>query len=281
MDTNPVLDQQTVIGCSMYLRHEAAHAERVHERGLMQQHVRSCRALRDAGCNGLSAGQLAERVSAGQAGEAACAGQAPGSNGQLLGALLSAGLIRRVAGYQSWAYVAAEHSQCYLPEAPAAQQAPGQGEGTAEPGSAAAADAVAPQKVPVTTQAGASQDSSEMAGKQPQLGSSSGAAPMLEGHAGMPELQDLAGAAAQAAAAHTDARKATIGAASSSTPDASNPSSGCHELSTDSESAANEATLLPWTDHQGRLNRPLWRALTQRAISLVIRHPGMHAHCFC
>ena len=242
--------------------------------GLMQQRVRSCRALRDAGCDGLSAGQLAERLSAGQAGGV---GQAPGGVGQLLGALLSAGLIRRVAGHQSWAYVAAEHGQCYLPEAPAAPQAPGQGEGDAEPGSAAAADAVAPQKLPAAAQAGAPQDSGEAANGQPRLGSSSSAAPVQEGRAGAPELGDRAGAAAQAAAAHMGAREATTGAASSITPGGSGPPNGSREVPADGEPAAGELMLLPWTDHNGRLNRPLWRALTQRAISLVIRHPGVLA----
>jgi hypothetical protein len=36
-----------------------------------------------------------------------------------------------------------------------------------------------------------------------------------------------------------------------------------------------EGTLLqPWTDHRGRLNEPFLRSLTQRAVSVVIRHPG-------
>lgn len=36
-----------------------------------------------------------------------------------------------------------------------------------------------------------------------------------------------------------------------------------------------EGTLLqPWSDHHGRLNEPFLRSLTQRAVSIVIRHPG-------
>ncbi|KAK9915548.1 hypothetical protein WJX75_000584 [Coccomyxa subellipsoidea] len=31
----------------------------------------------------------------------------------------------------------------------------------------------------------------------------------------------------------------------------------------------------PWTDHRGRLNEPFLRSLTQRAVSVVIRHPGI------
>ena len=38
-----------------------------------------------------------------------------------------------------------------------------------------------------------------------------------------------------------------------------------------------QRTLLqPWTDHRGRLNEPFLRSLTQRAVSVVIRHPGMN-----
>lgn len=43
-----------------------------------------------------------------------------------------------------------------------------------------------------------------------------------------------------------------------------------------------EGTLLqPWSDHHGRLNEPFLRSLTQRAVSIVIRHPGEHPHLDC
>ncbi len=40
-------------------------------------------------------------------------------------------------------------------------------------------------------------------------------------------------------------------------------------------SGEGEGTLLqPWSDHRGRLNEPFLRSITQRAVSIVIRHPG-------
>jgi hypothetical protein len=49
-----------------------------------------------------------------------------------------------------------------------------------------------------------------------------------------------------------------------------------------SKGAAEGMPLLPWQDHKGHLNEPLWRGLVQRAISVVVRNPGMRSgsHCY-
>eukprot|EP00884_Botryococcus_braunii_P001276 jgi/Botrbrau1/11149/Bobra.182_2s0004.1 len=37
---------------------------------------------------------------------------------------------------------------------------------------------------------------------------------------------------------------------------------------------SKEVLMMPWLDLDGQLNRPYWRALVQRAVGIVVRHPG-------
>ena len=39
-------------------------------------------------------------------------------------------------------------------------------------------------------------------------------------------------------------------------------------------SAPREQLIRPWLDHAGGVNVPLWRDLSAKAVTLVLRHPG-------
>ena len=53
--------------------------------------------------------------------------------------------------------------------------------------------------------------------------------------------------------------------------------SSLQEAEGQSQSAAaqEQPQVAPWTDADGALNKPYWRSLTQRAMSAVLRSPGM------
>lgn len=70
-----------------------------------------CRSVRESGVNGVTDEEVAQHLGgSGNTPGTAALGAAPA----LLGVMQNCGLICRVSGYASWAYVAAEHSGRFL-----------------------------------------------------------------------------------------------------------------------------------------------------------------------
>lgn len=42
--------------------------------------------------------------------------------------------------------------------------------------------------------------------------------------------------------------------------------------------AENQGLIRPWLDDKGKLNQPLWSALTRRVMAVVMRNPGEISH---
>ena len=82
-----------------------------------------------------------------------------------------------------------------------------------------------------------------------------------------------AAAPTQSAGRESSAGQARVAFTGSGAPSASLP----HEVweTVQSAGAPVKPQIAPWTDANGRLNEPYWRSLTQRAMSAVLRSPGM------
>ena len=105
----------------------------------------------------------------------------------------------------------------------------------------------------------------------------------LEGHIGLSEQQNSRGhvsiadasaaAPSQSAGRDTSAGQSRVVFAGRGAPSADSP----HETWDSVQSAGAQAKpqIAPWTDANGGLNEPYWRSLTQRAMSAVLRSPGM------
>jgi len=186
--------------------------------------------LRDAGHDGLPAGQVASRLRAQLQPEAAAAasdgggvdyGPGPASHwqaaaGACLQHLVGYGLVRRVAGWAAHMYAASEHSQRFL-----VHPQPQQG--------------CAPAALP--------------AGAAGAAGGQQGAAEPL--------LQEQQAAGGSAQAPRGDGTAAAPAAAA-----------------VGQQAGGPELLIKPWLDHRGHLNRPLYGALTQKAVNVALRNPG-------
>ena len=189
-----------------------------------------------------------------------------------LRALLHHGLVRRVPGFNHVSYLASEHSQRYLllpPYLPAHSlpQPPGPSARVAPAGASST-----PNKGPATGAASASGD----------------VAPTEQGPAGVPQQApqapgDTVNGEAGASAATTSAQpKAPLSATtpqplqSAGQTNAVQQRDGSRPSGTIAPRAApREQVVRPWLDHAGGINVPLWRDLTAKAVTLVLRHPGM------
>ncbi len=186
--------------------------------------------------------------------------------------LLHHGLVRRVPGFNHVAYVASEHSQRYLllppclpahtlpgPAGPSAPVAPAGT--TAMPGNELARGAASASEDGVSTAA------------EPQVG-----VPQQAPQAPSGALD----AEASASAATASDQRNTPSMAT--LPQPVQPAGRTHGVQQrdggrPSATAAprvapREQVIRPWLDHAGGVNVPLWRDLTAKAVTLVLRHPG-------
>ncbi|BDA44462.1 hypothetical protein COCOBI_05-6470 [Coccomyxa sp. Obi] len=222
------------------------------------------RLVRDAGPDGLTLQQLCSST--------------PASHDkaeELLAALLRFGLIQRIGGYLAWSYVASEHSWRFLADGAGAQglsagamQPPAEASGSAHAGSQpvqAASMGTMHEPVQATGAASASAAASGTS-RPPRKKPTAAATPRdLRPAAAARNGRGSADRGASQQAQQIDSRgggREDVGAATGSQ----------REPAGDK----GEGTLLqPWSDHHGRLNEPFLRSLTQRAVSIVIRHPGI------
>ena len=206
------------------------------------------RAIRAARWDGLSEEQLAAHL---QQQDTCAAGQ---DTAALLAVLQKHGLIRRVPGFADWAYVASEHVLRYLPDPPNTGGSP------LPP---LAPDAACSGKVNA-------QLTRMLASLQPSRDSRS-PSPVSEVPGQASASQQAASAGMQAAQPMQEDPAAAVGNGVGSSHAAGQQ--GPRAVQTDKAGGA-DAVLMPWQDQKGRLNEPLWRALSQRAVSIVLRHPG-------
>ena len=212
-----------------------------------------------------------------------------------LRSLLRHGLVRRVPGFSNVAYVASEHSQRFLllPQFDAAHPPPPTLPGGLEvhaqvPGFGA----VEAQPVIVTAIVTAASVLTSSEEVQPAAASQGpplahGGAP-VGGEAAADAVRQLPSADVEGTPPGPDmAAVADSGAvASRSQPEQASPqpSPSAEGLEAVGDVAAQqlpqstvlpqEQMIRPWLDHAGAMNAPLWRDLSGKAVTLVLRHPG-------
>ena len=202
-------------------------------------------------------------------------------------ALKQHGLIRRVPGYSHVAFVAAEHSQRYIVSPLTVQPLltplplPLVSQPSAEPEAGTLAMA-SPSGAVEEPESGAAQENAttEMSLQEGSAVESSQADGSAAMDIDIPPLCN--GSPGEGGTEGGSSPSATVQlphhVAGESTPEEGLDESSAAATAATAPAGKREVVTRPWLEYRGALNEPLWRELCMKAVTTVLRHPGVIAH---